>query len=858
MASVTWTATTSGTWSNTADWSVAPGPQTGDDVLIPGTSGPITVTYNAGALILDSLQTTGANLTVTAGTLATTNGYSIAGSLTQSGGVLRLAAGGFGDQISGPVALTGGTLGFVGGAVLQGSSLNEAAGATLQITRGALTDQESFTTLLGTVSGTGALILAGSSTTLASGFALSTGSAFVQSGTVYLNENLSYNHAFTLAQAGTLNLGNNTLTLSGLSSLNGTVANSVLAASGTGHFNGLTLESGALLSLTGTYSQTGLINLGQTGSGTISIGSAGTLRIAGGQQILNGDSAGVLINAGTLVKTAGNPVSPGVANIFAAVVNTGTINAAIGTIAFYAPSNGGTSSLGGTITGAGTVAFEAGNFAISSSAFSLTTARTLLAGSASVTLTSAGLTYAGSFDQTGGTLVVGSPGQPGGSTLTLSGTDALDGGLLKGTGTVLCSGAVNLGGNATLEGNLTFDFGASSAATVSQTGNILLGAELDAITTASIGSKESWLIKGNASIFGQNGTIDNAGLFAKQSGSGNSVVQNNVVNTGTLLVNTGELTLSGGGALGGSVTGSAALDITGNLAFANGLSLTVGETILDGGQILLGGNLAYANDWSQESGTLTLAGNTLTLSGVTSLASGAIDGSGAVVVNGPATIGQGPAPVQTIGLLQGALLTLNGNTEQGGTLQMTGGSTAPTLTIGSAATYTLDAGADIGAPNSSVVGTVVVGGTLAASGAGTSTITAAVVNNGAIRVSSGDLSFIGPVSGTGSLAISNGGTVELNDTSSVHNAISFGANGGVLSLAHPNAFASTIGGFGSGDVVELQGFAFANITPVISGNTVTLTEMSGQSMTLTFTTAQSATTLMLGEGPHGGLALIHV
>jgi hypothetical protein len=79
----------------------------------------------------------------------------------------------------------------------------------------------------------------------------------------------------------------------------------------------------------------------------------------------------------------------------------------------------------------------------------------------------------------------------------------------------------------------------------------------------------------------------------------------------------------------------------------------------------------------------------------------------------------------------------------------------------------------------------------------------------------------------------------------------------VLSLAHPDVFGSTITGFASGDVIELQGFAFANITPVVSGDTVTLTEASGQSMTLHFNTAQSATHLTLGEGPHGGLALIH-
>ncbi len=868
MASVSWTASTSGTWSTASNWSVATGPEQSDDVSIPGTFGPITITYNAGNLSIDSLSTNGTGLSVTAGALGVTNGYSLTGSLSESGGLLRLVAGNYGNVVNGSVSQTGGTLAFVGGGVLQGSSFSQGAAGNVVINRGSLIDQSGFTTLLGTVSGNGALVLSGPNTTLGQGFVLSTGAAVVQGGTVYLNENLTYGGDFTLSQAGTLNLGTSTLTLTGESSLNGIIASSALNLSGNGHFNGLTLENGTLLSLSGTYSQTGQINLGQTGTGTLSIGTAGRLRITGNDTITNSSLGGTLINAGTLIKSGGNPVN-GTAAIYATVMNTGTINASIGTIAFWAPSNGSTSTLNGTITGAGTVAFDAGNFAISSSSFALTTARTLLANSASMTLTASNMSYAGNFDQTGGTLVVGVPGPiAGGSTLTLTGLDAFDGGLLKGTGTVLCSGNVNLDNNMALEGNLTFGFGydsssntsSSLAATISQTGTIQLGAELDAITLANIGANESWLMKGPSSILGSNGTITNYGLFEKQSGAGDSLVQDNFVNTagGTLVANSGMLTLSGGGTLAGSVTGSAALDITGSLVFANGLSLTTGELILDDGQIALQGNLAYTNDWAEEGGTLALGGNTLSLSGITSLESGVIQGPGLVTVSGPAVIGQGPNVGQPFGLVQGAQLLLEGNTEQHGTITLTGGSVAPTLTIASGATYTLDSGADIGVPNSSVVGTFVVAGTLVAAGAGLSVLTAAIVDNGVIRVSNGDLSFIGPLNGSGGVNISNGGTLELNDTSAVHNAIGFGAGGGVLSLLHPTAFQSTIANFTSGDVVELQGFAFSNITPVINGNSVTLTEANGQSMTLNFNTAQTASSLMIGEGPHGGLALIHL
>ena len=869
MASVSWTATTSGTWSVASNWNLAAGPLKGDDVSIPGGSGgSITVTYTAGSLEVDSLTTTtNAGFVMAGGVLNVVNGYSLTGPLAVSSGFLRLASGAYGDRIYANISQTGGTLSLVGGSYLYGSTFNQAG--LLQITRGVVVDQETYTTLAGTAQGGGTLELNGTSATIAAGFVLATGATIVEAGTVYFNENLTYANNFTLANGGTLNLGNSTLTLTGLSSLAGTVSNSVLNLSGTGHLNGLTLENGTLLSLSGTYSQTGAIDLGQTGTGTLSIGSNGVLRVAANTAITNPYAGGSLINAGTLIKTGG-AAPAGTEYIYAALYNTGTINASIGTIAFYGPSNGSTSTLAGTLTGAGTIAFDTGNFAITNSGINLNVARLLLANSASVTLTANALTYGGSFDQTGGTLVVGSPGQLGGSTLTLTGSDAIDGGLLKGTGTVLCSGAVNLDNYATLEGNLSFEFGTSTtaAATVSQTGTIYLGAELDAITQASIGLNETWALKGGASILGTNGTITNAGVFEKASGAGTSYVDNSFVNlsTGTLVANAGVLTLAGNnGLLGGTVTGSAALDITGNVAFAAGLSLSVGELVLDGGQILLGADLAYANGFSQSGGTLALGGHTLTLNGITSLESGAIQGTGEIIVNGPAVIGQGPVVGQALGLQQGAQLLLTGAAEQAGTLSLTGGSSAPTLTI--ASTYTLDANADIGLPTSSVVGTVIVAstGTLSAGGSGFSTITAAVVDSGAIRISSGDLSINGPLSGAGFTTISAGGALELNDNSVTSNAITFGAGGGLLSLGHPNDYTGIINGFTSGDTVELQGFAFAHITPVITAinaggvaSAVTFTETNGQSVTLDFSTTQTGSLLVLGEGAHGGLTITHL
>jgi len=161
-----------------------------------------------------------------------------------------------------------------------------------------------------------------------------------------------------------------------------------------------------------------------------------------------------------------------------------------------------------------------------------------------------------------------------------------------------------------------------------------------------------------------------------------------------------------------------------------------------------------------------------------------------------------------------------------------------------------------------VVGTVTVataGTLLAGGGGGENVIAAALVDNGAITLKYGEVSFLGPLTGTGGINLSNGATLDLENSAVVHNSITFGSGGGVLDLAYPDNYTGTIGGFASGDMVELQGFAFANgITPTISGDTVTIAESGGPSVTLTFSTAQTASQLLIGEGPHGGLALIHL
>ena len=337
MASVSWTATSSGSWNNAANWSAAP--QQGDDVAINTPGSSITVTYSTGSLALDSL-TTGAGDTfdMTGGTLSTADGFNLGGALVMSAGTLRLA-GLDNSTVSGSISMSGGSLIFAGGATISGGALNQTAG-TITINHGALLDQDGGS-LAGTLAGSGAFVLSAGQgvTTFQSGFVLATGSVDIASGTVFLQESLNYANKFSLAQAGTLDLNGHAGTLTGYAALDGDINGGSLTVSGGGHLNGMILDNGAVLTVQNSINQTGAITLGgPTGTGTLDITSKGTLRVTGNDLINQGTGAGSLVNSGLIEKTAGNSQA-GTMGIYDTVSNaaSGIIDAAIGTIDFRGP-----------------------------------------------------------------------------------------------------------------------------------------------------------------------------------------------------------------------------------------------------------------------------------------------------------------------------------------------------------------------------------------------------------------------------------------------------------------------------------------------------------------------------------------
>ena len=849
MASVTWTATAGGNWSTGSNWSTGAAPQRGDDVSISTSSA--TVTYSTGTLILDSLTTATTLLDITGGSLTSENGYSLNGGLEMTGGAMRLVNGAYGDLLAGALDIAGGTLTLAGGAVAQqenSSGFTLASGAALAINGGSFTDSEATGTLAGTVSGSGALVFDAGITNLESGLALTVATTDILAGTVQLNAKLADSRNFQLGYSGTLSLNSQVLTLS-KGGLYGVITNGgTLIEAGIGIINSTVVDNGSLLDITGTVNQTGTIILAQTGAGSMQVASAGTLRITGNYSVDNAGGGALITNAGTIDKVGGGNANGQAAYFYAPVNNTGTIDAAVGTIDFAGPNSSAIiSTIGGTLSG-DTIAFTQGYYNFDPT--SATVAHLQFGGSSNVTLTSA-LTYNNNWTQNGGLLLLD-------QALTLNGNTAFDGGEMKGTatvsiGTTLSAGTLHLGSTMDLEGNLNFLLYGN----VVQTGAINLGALSDSIDQATLEAGSTWALEGAASIAGAYGTITDLGTFVKLDGAQNSVVASDFTSTGTVSVDSGTLSLTGHGALGGTVNGAAVLDIGGAFTLSAGLALTVGEFILDqSSQVTLSSALSYARDWASEGGTLDLLGGNLTLTGTTSLLSGAISGTGTVTVTGPAAI----AGAGLFQVAQGAdLIVTGGIVEQQGNLLLTSGSTSPTLTIAAGTTYIMDAGVYTGDNGGSPVGTVTIqkGGVLEANGAGAITkIDSTIVNSGSILLNYGEMAFQGPLEGNGVVKISNGATLDLNYSASVTSAIGFGTGGGVLYLDFPNDFTGTIDNFTTGDVIELNGFAFG-ATLQVSSNDVTITGSTGQSIVLAFNSPQSAGSLTLGEGPHLGLALIH-
>ncbi len=386
---------------------VLSGGLTGTNVnLTLGGAGNTTISSaiatGAGGVVLNGTGTTtfsGAANTYTGSTTLTSgpltlvksaNTTAIGGNLTISGGTLNENASG---QIasSATVTLNAGTLALANNVANTFTAINSSAGSTLSLgTDAAATITSSGTsTLNGNItgagslatSGTGSVTLGGANTysggsTLASvvtalgNSALGTGAVAINSGGnlqvqngVTLANNFSLNSNGTTATDGAIENTSGSNTLSGTITLTGNsrlqTTSGALTASNTVALAGNALSVGGAgnTTLSGAITGTAASSLSKDGTGTLTLGGAntfaGSVLISAGTVVAN--AAAVFNSANTLTVNTGSILN---LNDFSQTIASITSN---GTLALGAATgdtltlSSGSSTLGGSLTGAGTI-----------------------------------------------------------------------------------------------------------------------------------------------------------------------------------------------------------------------------------------------------------------------------------------------------------------------------------------------------------------------------------------------------------------------------------------------------------------------------------------------------------------------
>ncbi len=706
-------------------------------------SGTGSLTLSGGAETLSGVNAYSGGTHLNAGTLAVGNNAALGtGTLTFGGGTLQAAVDGltlgnaavlaangtidtqsFGLTYSGAITGAGqltkagtgmlvltGTDTYAGGTTIAAGTLQIGNGGTTGSITGNIVDNGALAfnrsdavTFAGVVSGSGSLTQAGTGTLTLTGADAYTGG--------------------TRIAAGTLQLGNGGTT--------GSIAGNVVD-NGTLIFNRSdTVTFGGAISGSGSVAQIGSGTTILTAANTYAGGTrldAGTLGVA----VDNGLGTGSLtINGGTL---QAEPIGTALPNV--SLANNVTVNGA-GTI----DSNGGALTLGGNITGPGSLTYTAtgGVFtgkAYDSTSIILTGTNTYVGGStvrsgASIEVVADNALGTGSLQVDKGGLIDlfghsqsvtslngagvifagGSPTAPAGSTTLV--TLAVQSGNFSGTidhaSHFISNGS---GGTTTVNyGDITLVKSSGGTLTLSGSNNYGGGTQLLAGTIAV----------GNANALGT-GTLAMSDGTTLQSAMDGPTLNNAITLAGKDQFDT--QSYAKGLNLNGVISGAGTLVKIGS----TGLGLNVANSY-SGGTLLNAGTLAVGNNAALGTGTLTFGGGTL---------QAAVDGL--TLGNAAVLAANGTIDTQSFGLTYSGAITGAGQLTKAGT---------GTLVLTGADAY---AG-----------GTTIAAGTLQIGNGGTTgSITGNVVDNGALAFNRSDATtFEGAISGTGSLTQAGAGTLVL-------------------------------------------------------------------------------------------------
>ena len=513
----------------------------------------------------------------------------------------------------------------------------------------------------------------------------------------------------------------------------------------------------------------------------------GTWDLSSMNQTVNSGSAGITLNAGTLIsRGAGN----------------------------FGNSNGKLTINGGLFVGSGSRTWAqanviGGNFGISNA----TAANQIFSGSTdlgtaarTITNSSGGnTTFSGAIANTGGLILTNTSAGTG--QIILSGANTFSGGITlnsgsltlssdgaAGTGTLTLNGGVigsstsvqNITNAIVVGGDFTFGTGTNNALN----GNMNLGGANRTITIATANV---------TNLFG--GAITNGSLTISSSSSSKSATFTNANSSlSAFTMNGGTSYLSGSGSLGTSV--------------ALTISTNSGSTFDISG--LTGSGLTIGSLAGTGNGTLSLGSKTLTIGGdnTYTIYDGVITGTGGIVKSGTGTLVLNTTSTNntysggTV-LNSGALLIRNVNGIGSGTLVLNGGTIAATNaspTLANAVIVSNNFSVGGGGSGLTLGGGVdLAGGTRTISHNGNTFIVSGGISNGGLvldsSVTSRTMTLSGSNTFTGGLTV-NGGTVAMSNNGILNTNIAVNlsatSSGAVLNLTNLASSGLTIGSLAGG------------------------------------------------------------
>ncbi len=788
------------------------------------------------------------------------NGTSFSGAISGSGGVTIVAG-------SGTATLTGNNT-YSGGTTITSGTLQIGTGGALGNIPGDVTNNGTLAIYLaggaagqiysGSISGTGALNLLGSTTFVVTGNSTYSGGTTITAGaTLYLGnfgtsgsivgdvvnqgaivfertDDVTF--AGAISGAGELTkFGTNTLTLTGASSYSGNtfLEGGTLVISAANNI-------GASSNLLNFFDDSTVrFNAGMTlsGGGGIVAGKTATFDTNGNTVTLSGQitAAGGIkkVGTGTLILTAGNFYSGGT-----------TISA--GVVFVSANNNLGDSSGGVTLNG-GALQFGA--------SFNLSSSRAISLGVSGGTIDTNGFN----------TNIQQAIGGTGGLTKAGTGTLTLQGANSYGGGTTISGGTLQIGnggatgaisGNVADNGTLVFDRSNtySFAGVISGTGAVQ---QIGAGTT---------ILTGTNTYSG--GTTITAGVLQIGDGVTSGAIAGNVTDNTTLAYDPSSNVvysgvISGSGAL--SVLGTGTLALTGANTYSGGTTITGGSldignggtsgsvsgNITDNGlltfhrsdSVVYAGNISGTGQVHQDgSGTLTLSGIN-TYSGATTVSAGILKaGAGNVFSANSAYAVAGGAVLalnsfdNTIGSLTGA-----GSVTLGSGTLLTGGDNSSTVFSGaiSGSGQIIKIGSGVlrltGANSYSGYTSVNAGVLVIGDGATNGSVAGNIADNAILIFDrSNSVSFANNIIGSGQVYKQGAGTLTLSGMNSYTGAtfVAFGTlRAGATNTFSPNSDMYVL----SGTTLDLNNFSQS--TGALSGTgTVTL-----GSATLTATSVNTST-----------------